>query len=206
LRDFLFAPSRPARPVSACPAASADGCCWRKRWRASNLLVLDERQRPHLETLDLLEEYDRRYPGTVMLSRMTAFSRPHRDAVVVAEGDAAGTSMRAGYSDMVAQRAKRDGEAVAKGERGQPREKSERQLRAQKSPDLPGQARARNAPARIASWKRISPTSKPSRTLASTPRTALRSTRPPPPSENAQAELAQAEDDWLRLRKSCASR
>jgi ATP-binding cassette subfamily F protein uup len=72
----------------------------------SNMLVLDEPTNDlDLETLDVLQEMLASYPGTVLLvSHDRDFIDRTVTSVVVAEGDGTWIEYAGGYSDMVAQR------------------------------------------------------------------------------------------------------
>jgi ATP-binding cassette subfamily F protein uup len=127
MRDFLFAPEQAGTPVSALSGGERGRLnLARALAKPSNLLVLDEPTNDlDLETLDLLEEMIDDYPGTVLLvSHDRDFLDRTVSAVVVAEGGGRWNAYAGGYSDMVAQRGEGvTAKAIAKSDAKAPREK-----------------------------------------------------------------------------------
>src|SRR4051812_4773440 len=107
MKDFLFTPEQAGTPVAALSGGERGRLTLaRALAKPSNLLVLDEPTNDlDLETLDLLEEMIDDYPGTVLLvSHDRDFLDRTVSAVVVAEGGGRWNVYAGGYSDMVAQR------------------------------------------------------------------------------------------------------
>ena len=107
MKDFLFKPEQAKTPVAALSGGErgrlALACALA---RPSNLLVLDEPTNDlDLETLDLLQEMLADYPGTVLLvSHDRDFLDRVSTSVVAWEGPGRWIEYAGGYSDMVAQR------------------------------------------------------------------------------------------------------
>jgi ATP-binding cassette subfamily F protein uup len=105
--DFLFAPEQARTPVRALSGGEQGRLMLALALaHPSNLLVLDEPTNDlDLETLDVLQEMLASYPGTVLLvSHDRDFLDRTVTAVVVAEGNGKWIEYAGGYSDMVAQR------------------------------------------------------------------------------------------------------
>ena len=112
MKDFLFAPEQARTPVGVLSGGERGRLMLaRALARPSNLLVLDEPTNDlDLETLDLLQEMLLDYSGNVLL---VSHDRDFLDRVVTSviafEGDGEWIEYAGGYSDMVAQR----GEIIA---------------------------------------------------------------------------------------------
>ncbi|BBK43866.1 ATP-binding protein [Allostella vacuolata] len=107
MQDFLFTPEQARTPVSALSGGERGRLTLaRALTLPSNLLVLDEPTNDlDLETLDLLQEMLADYPGTVLLvSHDRDFLDRVATSVIAYEGPAQWTEYAGGYSDMVSQR------------------------------------------------------------------------------------------------------
>ncbi len=107
MRDFLFTPEQARTPVKALSGGEQGRLMLAVAFaHPSNMLVLDEPTNDlDLETLDVLQEMLASYPGTVLLvSHDRDFIDRTVTSVVVAEGDGTWIEYAGGYSDMVAQR------------------------------------------------------------------------------------------------------
>ena len=204
MRDFLFAPEQSGTPVSALSGGERGRLTLaRALAQPSNLLVLDEPTNDlDLETLDLLEEMIDDYPGTVLLvSHDRDFLDRTVTAVVVAEGEGRWTVYAGGYSDMVAQRGEGVTARVAKAEAKAPREKAEPMTPAPKRRLSFNEKHAlETLPARIAALE--AEIVKLSRTIADPnlyARDRAAFDQASATLGKAQADLAAAEDEWLRL-------
>jgi ATP-binding cassette subfamily F protein uup len=205
MKDFLFAPEQAGTPVSALSGGERGRLTLaRALAKPSNLLVLDEPTNDlDLETLDLLEEMIDDYPGTVMLvSHDRDFLDRTVSAVVVAEGDGRWNVYAGGYSDMVAQRGQGvAAKAVAKAEPKPTRERTDASaapVRARLS--FKDKHALETLPARIAALEAEIATL--SKTIAD-PNLYARDRAAFDAASGAlgkaQADLAAAEDEWLRL-------
>ncbi|MCW5751024.1 MAG: ATP-binding cassette domain-containing protein [Alphaproteobacteria bacterium] len=108
LQDFLFAPEQAGTPIGRLSGGERGRLMLaRALARPSNLLVLDEPTNDlDLETLDLLQEMLGEYEGTVLLvSHDRDFLDRTVTSVLAHEGDGRWTEYAGGYSDMLAQRA-----------------------------------------------------------------------------------------------------
>jgi ATP-binding cassette subfamily F protein uup len=205
MRDFLFAPEQAGTPVAALSGGERGRLMLaRALAKPSNLLVLDEPTNDlDLETLDLLEEMIDDYPGTALLvSHDRDFLDRTVSAVIVAEGGGRWNVYAGGYTDMVAQRGEGVTARTVKTEARSARERSE-------TPSSPAAKRRlsfndkhalETLPARITALEAEIATL--SKTIADpnlyardrdafdTASAAL---------SKAQADLAAAEDEWLRL-------
>jgi ATP-binding cassette subfamily F protein uup len=204
MKDFLFAPEQAGTAVSALSGGERGRLTLaRALAKPSNLLVLDEPTNDlDLETLDLLEEMIDDYPGTVLLvSHDRDFLDRTVSAVIVAEGGGRWNVYAGGYSDMVGQR----GEGVtAKAVKPEPKAPRDRQAAETPAPRRRLSFNDKHAletlPARIVALEvEIAALSKTignpnlyarDRAAFDTASAAL---------AKAQAELAAAEDEWLRL-------
>jgi ABC transport system ATP-binding/permease protein len=107
MRDFLFRPEQARSPVKALSGGERGRLMLAGALaRPANLLVLDEPTNDlDLETLDLLQEMLVGFPGTLLL---VSHDRDFLDRIVTSviafEGDAKWTEYAGGYSDMIAQR------------------------------------------------------------------------------------------------------
>jgi ATP-binding cassette subfamily F protein uup len=107
MKDFLFDPAQASTPVAALSGGERGRLMLaRAMTRPSNLLVLDEPTNDlDLETLDLLQEMIADYAGTVLV---VSHDRDFLDRVVTSvinfEGDGRWREYPGGYSDMVRQR------------------------------------------------------------------------------------------------------
>jgi ATP-binding cassette subfamily F protein uup len=112
MKDFLFRPEQARTPVKALSGGERGRLMLaRALAKPSNLLILDEPTNDlDLETLDLLQEMLAAYPGTLLL---VSHDRDFLDRIVTttiaSEGDGRWVAYAGGYSDMLAQR----GEALA---------------------------------------------------------------------------------------------
>jgi len=107
MKDFLFAPEQAGSPVAALSGGERGRLLLARALATpANLLVLDEPTNDlDLETLDLLQELLADYPGTVLLvSHDRDFLDRTVTSVIVAEGNGRWLEYAGGYSDMVAQR------------------------------------------------------------------------------------------------------
>jgi ATP-binding cassette subfamily F protein uup len=207
MRDFLFKPEQAQTPVKALSGGEKGRLLLaRALAQPSNLMVLDEPTNDlDLETLDLLQEMLASYPGTLLLvSHDRDFLDRTVTSVIASEGDGRWTEYAGGYSDMVVQR----GHGVGALKRGKPAAKSA--------------AKSVPRPARLAEpRKRLSPTEQHVLKTSSSRIGALNEeirrlerlladpdlyvrdraafTAAGADLAKAQAELAAAEEDWLRL-------
>jgi len=204
MRDFLFSPEQAGTAVSKLSGGERGRLTLALALaRPSNLLVLDEPTNDlDLETLDLLEETIDDYPGTVMLvSHDRDFLDRTVSAVIVSEGAGRWNVYAGGYSDMVAQR----GEGVTAKAGKTDAKLREKQVAAgapapKRRLSFNDKHALETLPARIAKLEaEIATLSKTiadpnlyarDRAAFDTASAAL---------GKAQADLAAAEDEWLRL-------
>ena len=107
MKDFLFAPEQARTPLSALSGGERGRVMLaRALAKPSNMLVLDEPTNDlDLETLDLLEELLADYGGTVIaISHDRDFLDRVVASVVMSEGEGRWLEYAGGYSDMLAQR------------------------------------------------------------------------------------------------------
>lgn len=107
MRDFLFAPEQAGTPVKALSGGERGRLMLAVALaHPSNVLVLDEPTNDlDLETLDVLQEMLADYPGTVLLvSHDRDFLDRTVTTTIMAEGDGYWAEYAGGYSDMLAQR------------------------------------------------------------------------------------------------------
>ena len=207
MKDFLFKPEQAQTPVKALSGGERGRLLLaRALAKPSNLMVLDEPTNDlDLETLDLLQEMLAAYPGTLILvSHDRDFLDRTVTSVIASEGDGRWIEYAGGYSDMVAQRGHSTGELK--------REK----------PVAKSQARpAARAPRASEPRRRLSPTERHVLKTSSSRIGALNEeirrlerlladpdlyardraafTAAGADLAKTQAELAAAEEDWLRL-------
>jgi ATP-binding cassette subfamily F protein uup len=126
MKDFLFGAEQARTPIERLSGGERGRLMLaRALSRTSNLLVLDEPTNDlDLETLDLLQEMLSDYPGTLILvSHDRDFLDRVASSVLVSEGQGRWVEYAGGYSDMVRQR----GAGVeAKGTAAEPGEKKKR--------------------------------------------------------------------------------
>jgi ATP-binding cassette subfamily F protein uup len=207
MKDFLFKPEQAQTPVKALSGGERGRLLLaRALAQPSNVMVLDEPTNDlDLETLDLLQEMLAAYPGTLILvSHDRDFLDRTVTSVIASEGDGKWIEYAGGYSDMVAQRGHGVGALV-------------REKPAAKSAARPAQRATRASEPR----KRLSPTEQhalktcPARIDALNDRIRKIERQLADPDfyvrdrsgfaavgaelAKVQAELAAAEEDWLRL-------
>jgi ATP-binding cassette subfamily F protein uup len=206
MKDFLFKPEQAQSPVGSLSGGERGRLLLaRALAKPSNLMVLDEPTNDlDLETLDLLQEMLASYPGTLILvSHDRDFLDRTVASVIASEGDGKWIEYAGGYSDMVAQR----GQGVGALKREKQAAKSGAKLAPQ----------ARNGTPK----KRLSPTEQHVLKTSSTRIASLAEevkrferiladpglyardrdafTAAGSALAKAQADLAAAEEDWLRL-------
>jgi len=205
MRDFLFAPEQAGTAVSALSGGERGRLTLaRALAKPSNLLVLDEPTNDlDLETLDLLEEMIDDYPGTVLLvSHDRDFLDRTVSAVIVSEGGGRWTVYAGGYTDMVAQRGEGVTAKAAKAEPKPVREKADTQSSpaARRRLSFNDKHALETLPARIAALE--AEIAKLAKTIAD-PNLYARDRavfdQASAALGKAQADLAAAEDEWLRL-------
>ncbi|MBL8659233.1 MAG: ABC-F family ATP-binding cassette domain-containing protein [Rhodospirillales bacterium] len=221
MKDFLFLPEQARTPVGALSGGERSRLMLAKAMiEPSNLLVLDEPTNDlDLETLDVLEELLSTYAGAVLLvSHDRDFLDRTVTAVIAGNGDGRWIQYAGGYSDMVAQRG---GVEAAASEGGRGREQERRQPRSSPSrtpSEMPDQATGRSsagARRKLSFRQAYDLRSLPVRIEAGEVKIAeLRRTLSDPglyardraafdraatALSAAEADLAAAEEEWLRL-------
>jgi ATP-binding cassette subfamily F protein uup len=205
MRDFLFAPEQAGQPLGALSGGERGRLMLARALATpANLLVLDEPTNDlDLETLDLLQEMIADYTGTVLLvSHDRDFLDRTVTSILTAEGNGRWIEYAGGYSDMLAQRAGRD--EVDEPRPEPPRRRAERRVTQEAAPKRKLSFHEKHAletlPSRIESLQ------------AEVHRLSLRLGDPelfgsdPAAFEqaasdlgHAEAKLAAAEEEWLRL-------
>ncbi|WP_341896451.1 ATP-binding cassette domain-containing protein [Ferrovibrio terrae] len=206
MKDFLFTPEQARTPLKVLSGGERGRLMLaRALAKPSNVLVLDEPTNDlDLETLDLLQEMLADYPGTVLLvSHDRDFLDRVCTSVLASEGDGRWIAYAGGYSDMVAQRgigvqaraaaAKAARAETDKGEAA-PRAASKRKLSFKEKHALETLPKTiANLQAEIAKQQRILDDPK----LFSRDQTKFQAATKA--LEQATADLAKAEDQWLEL-------
>ena len=207
MKDFLFKPEQAQTPVKALSGGERGRLLLaRALAQPSNVMVLDEPTNDlDLETLDLLQEMLASYPGTLILvSHDRDFLDRTVTSVIASEGEGRWIEYAGGYSDMVAQRghgvggAQKEKQAARSGARPAPRQPRTSEPRKRLSPTE--QHELKSSPARIDALNEQ--IGKLERLLADPDFYARdRGGFAAAGAELArvQAELAAAEEDWLRL-------
>ena len=207
MKDFLFKPEQARTPVKALSGGEKGRLILaRALAHPSNLLVLDEPTNDlDLETLDLLQEMLASYPGTLLLvSHDRDFLDRTVTSVIAFEGEGRWIEYAGGYSDMVAQRGHgvgilaQDKPASPSTARPAPQARRGQEPRKRLSPTE--QHALKTSPARIASLNEA--IRRLEHRLAdpdfyARDRTGFAAAGAE--LAKAQAELAAAEEEWLRL-------
>jgi ATP-binding cassette subfamily F protein uup len=207
MRDFLFKPEQAQTAVKALSGGEKGRLLLaRALAQPSNLMVLDEPTNDlDLETLDLLQEMLASYPGTLLLvSHDRDFLDRTVTSVIASESDGRWIEYAGRYSDMVAQR----GHGVGALKRRKPAPKSA--TKSAPRPPRVAEPRKRLSPTEQhvlkTSSSRIGALNEEIRRLErllADPDLYVRDrvafTAAGADLAKAQAELAAAEEDWLRL-------
>lgn len=202
MKDFLFVPEQMNTPITALSGGERGRLMLaRALAQTSNLLVLDEPTNDlDLETLDLLQEMLSDYPGTVLL---VSHDRDFIDRIVATtvstDGEGIWTEYAGGYSDMVAQRGaiKKQAAETAKREKQKSTQASAKQKTKLSFKDkhalevLPGQMAQFET-----EIEKLKATLAQGNLYASDPEQFQTTANK---LEATQAELAQAEEQWLGL-------
>jgi len=208
MKDFLFSPEQARTPISALSGGERGRLMLARAFaRPSNLLVLDEPTNDlDLETLDLLQELLADYSGTALLvSHDRDFLDRVVTSVIVSDGGGMWSEYPGGYSDMVGQRGAGIEAAIAElGSSGvnKPDPVAAGKGKAGKKPKLSYKDKyaLENLPARIEALE--AEIAKLQKTMADPD---LYRTDPATFDKTAaslkaaEAGLATAEEDWLRL-------
>jgi ABC transport system ATP-binding/permease protein len=207
MKDFLFKPEQAQTPVKALSGGEKGRLLLaRALAKPSNLMVLDEPTNDlDLETLDLLQEMLAYYPGTLILvSHDRDFLDRTVASVIASEGDGRWIEYAGGYSDMVAQRGHGVGalnqEKPAAKSAARPTARAPRRQEPRKRLSSTEQHVLKTSPARIAvlteEIRRLE-------RLLADPDLYTRDreafTAAGSAFAKAQAQLAAAEEDWLRI-------
>ena len=207
MKDFLFQPEQARTPVGVLSGGERGRLVLaRALAQPSNLLVLDEPTNDlDLETLDLLQETLADYPGTVILvSHDRDFLDRVVTSVIVSEGGGRWQEYAGGYSDMVIQR----GEGVTA--RAAPVQREKSKSKASEPPAAPAAAKRKlsfkekhaleTLPKTMdkltAEIARIQDKLSDSGLYTRDPAGFAKLTEA---AGKAQADLAAAEEEWLRL-------
>jgi ATP-binding cassette subfamily F protein uup len=213
MKDFLFTPNQARTPVGALSGGERGRLTLaRALARPSNMLVLDEPTNDlDLETLDLLQEMLGDYAGTVLLvSHDRDFLDRVVTSVIAAEGNGRWIEYAGGYSDMLLQRGSDiDARPVAREDAspkapGAAPEKSDAAKSQAASPKRKLSFKDKHALEQIP--KRVDALQAEIDTLRKTLADPVLYSKDPETFEKtatrlsvAEAELATAEDDWIRL-------
>jgi ATP-binding cassette subfamily F protein uup len=207
MKDFLFKPEQAQTPVKALSGGEKGRLLLaRALAKPSNLMVLDEPTNDlDLETLDLLQEMLAYYPGTLILvSHDRDFLDRTVTSVIASEGDGRWIEYAGGYSDMVAERGHGVGalnqEKLAAKSAARPTARAPRRQEPRKRLSPTEQHVLKTSPARIAvlteEIRRLE-------RLLADPDLYTRDreafTAAGSAFAKAQAQLAAAEEDWLRI-------
>lgn len=205
MKDFLFAPEQAGTPIGRLSGGERGRLMLaRALAQPTNLLVLDEPTNDlDLETLDLLQDMLADYEGTVILvSHDRDFLDRVATSVLVAEGDGRWSEYAGGYSDMVAQRgagvsaridARKPVKAKAATKAPEPA-KPKRKLSFKEKHALEA------LPARMAELRKLAARHKSALADADLyRRDKLKFDEVSQALARAEAELAEAEEDWLAL-------
>ncbi len=208
MKDFLFRPDQARAPVKALSGGERGRLMLaRALARPSNLLVLDEPTNDlDLETLDLLQEMLADLAGTLIL---VSHDRDFLDRVVTAtlasDGDGDWTLYAGGYSDMVAQRGRGIGARARVASAGEDRpSKAPPEPRTRAKPksrlSFNDQHALKTLPGKIAKLtKEIGRLEEKLADPALYSRDPKSFAEASKALEAAQAALAAAEDEWLRI-------
>ncbi len=206
MKDFLFGTEQARTPIGRLSGGERGRLMLaRALARPSNLLVLDEPTNDlDLETLDLLQEMLADYKGTLLIvSHDRDFLDRVTTSVLVAEGGGRWIEYAGGYSDMVAQRGAGVGAMPVWSPAANKDKPKSAAVQAQKAkPRLTFKERQvlNNLPARIEELRVLK-----ARLQSLLDDTGLYARSPAKFAEvsaafaRAEAELAEAEGDWLRL-------
>ena len=208
MKDFLFTPEQAGTPLGALSGGERGRLMLARALATpANLLVLDEPTNDlDLETLDLLPEMVADYPGTVLLvSHDRDFLDRTVTSVLAAEGNGRWTEYAGGYSDMLAQR----GEALPAAE------KPKAAPATRSAPPATRQASSETSKRKLSFKEKHALETLPDRIEALQSEALRLSGRLADPTlfrtdpagfnaaavalQKAEAELAAAEEDWLRL-------
>jgi ABC transport system ATP-binding/permease protein len=210
MRDFLFVPEQARTPVGKLSGGERGRLMLaRALAKPSNLLVLDEPTNDlDLETLDLLQEMLASYTGTILIvSHDRDFLDRVATSVVVAEGGGRWIEYAGGYSDMVKQRGAGIGapsSPVPAPVQSKPKPAAARQREpkpaANRRLNFNEQQALAVLPARIDELRALKDKLEAllgdAALYARDPQKFVKATAA---LENAEAELMEAEDEWLRL-------
>jgi ATP-binding cassette subfamily F protein uup len=200
MKDFLFGPEQANTPVSVLSGGERARLTLALAFaKPSNLLVLDEPTNDlDLETLELLQELLADYLGTVLLvSHDRDFIDRVVTSVIATEGDGRWIEYAGGYSDMLSQR----GPVTTAAPRTPQKPKADAQPRAQtKRMTFKDRHALETLPKRIAALEadvaRLNGLLEDPDLYARDPR---RFTETTSGLANARRDLAEAEEQWLRL-------
>jgi ABC transport system ATP-binding/permease protein len=203
MKDFLFGSHQAGTPIGRLSGGERGRLMLaRALAQPANLLVLDEPTNDlDLETLDLLQEMLADYEGTVILvSHDRDFLDRVAASVLVAEGEGRWREYAGGYSDMVAQRgagigAKIDGRKVAR-----PKSKAPEAAKPRRKLSFKEKHALETLPERMAELRKLVTRQK--TVLADADlyrRDKLKFEEVSQALARAEAELAEAEENWLAI-------